>query len=155
MRQMMAALAVAVLLIGCTEEEPTYEFVLESFDKVEGPTVTAALDHFKTACPDLFRSWADVDRAVVKRGDSSLNYTGETFGWTREIWVEVKISDRPDHLRTAGGHTLFYILGTGKQPGMVIQKDVSARACGIEPAGGGSDTFVPDDGFEMLADLRS
>jgi len=73
------------------------------------------------------------------------------YGWQREVYVQVKIADRPASIPAewrVGGHTLIYILGAGHVAGIVAQKGTSRRMLGLpaEPSG--------EDGFLTVLDLH-
>lgn len=114
----------------------------------------AGLFGFMLSCEPLFRRyWGDVVKAEAYLGDPALNYTGATYGWTREMWVEVQISDKPRtipaEMRTAG-HKLIWVAGGGAKPGLIAKKDQAAEVCGMPTSRNGSDVFKADGGFAVL-----
>lgn len=154
---------VAILLMAVTasgeEKAPPAKGITINLKGAPSPEeqarIKAGLIAFMASCEPLFRQyWSDVVKAEAYQGDPTENYTGKRYGWDREFWIEVKITEQPRRIPAemrAAGHTLMWVAGTGQRPGLIAKKDQAAAVCGMPVSGNGSDVFKPDPGFTVLA----
>lgn len=159
-KTLIAIFAAITALTGCGDDKPpppqSFNIVLTRNPSVaDQARLKAGLNAFMTACEPLFRKyWGDIVKAEAYMGDPTMNYTGQRYGWTREIWVEVDVAERPRAIPNqweAWGHKLMWVAGAGAQPGLIAKKDQAALVCGMKPSGNGSDVFQPNNGFQVLA----
>jgi hypothetical protein len=108
---------------------------------------------FGSACPSLFsRFHSDIVSILAEVDDTAARYLEEEKGWHRNVYLRVMLSERADSMPRewrAGGNTLHYWLGAGREPGVRSQKDQSQLACGFPP-GNGSDVFTPVPALAFL-----
>ena len=135
-------LAAALGLAGCGDDpvEATHIVVRGEISEGQAVVVSEAIAAFERACPDLTgRYWGDVESAEatvwgpdVVKDLLEIDYRWEQWGWTRWIEINVKIVDDPKTIPRdyqASGHTLYYFLGGGRQPGVDGKKTQSQLLC--------------------------
>ena len=153
-KTLIAALAVLAMTSGQALAQG-YNITLKGNpDQADQARLKNGLGTFMLACEPLFRRyWGDVVKAEAYLGDPALNYTGTTYGWNREMWIEVQVADSPRTIPVgmrAAGHKLMWVAGAGTKPGLIAKKDQAAEICGMKPSGNGSDVFQSFNGFQVL-----
>jgi len=125
------------------EPDPASQVTIENPWPGDAEVVKSAMEVFAVNCPGLFGPFRrDVEqiRALVYHDLLGVN---EDKGWNQMIEVRVQLSrdaaSMPVSWR-AGGHTLYYYLGAGRDPGITAKKEQSQLACGM-PTSRGNDTF--------------
>jgi hypothetical protein len=100
---------------------------------------------FLIARPSIQKYVNAIENAKASLMDlTRYDYTYEDYGWTKQIYIEIKLKDRTDLPRGWGadGQTLHYIIGSGNTPGIVAKKAVSQVFADM-PVDDSADTFVP------------
>lgn len=155
-------LAGVFLLAACGDDAPPPVYKIT----VQGPIsdsdlgkMKSGLEVFQKACAPLFdRYWSDVVRAEARINDPKMNYTGEQYGWTGEIWIEIQISEKPKRIPRdmhAWGHTLHYLAGGSARPGLIAKKEQSSLVCNMGPSPKGDDVYKAVEGFAVLGGIGS
>jgi len=165
MKNFFALVFAALLLVGCGENEPPKRATINvegTFGKNQAEAIQKALAAFKVACKPLFSDyWGDVASATALVGPEIVSGGASTwrhdkFGWQQSIQLEIllkgKLAAVPEAFH-ADGHTLYYYLGGGDQPGMVVEKAQSARVCGFTVDPAGNDLFVANSAFAVTDTL--
>lgn len=85
-------------------------------------------------------------------------YAQEELGWYTEVELSIKIKNAanfPADLRMVPGHTLHYFIGGGKEPGILMIKDVSALFLGIPETSinPSTHTFVSNEAYRIADEL--
>lgn len=148
------ALATMISKLLSHDDNPGPGFTVDMrTDKVSREQVDQALAAFRAACVPLGgKYWGDVIEAKAVVQDTFAEYR-QRKGWGAEIELSVKLPDDPkimpaatDAYGVAAGHTLWYYLGGGDDPGVFAKKRVSQGLCGLRPNEDGADGFlrVPD-----------
>lgn len=135
----------ALVLTSCSEptKQSQADVIINSkLPQKEKQITKKAVDAFFAACPQLREYWSDVKSAQADIHQPSAFYRSEQYGWRKEIKLKVVLKNDtkkiPNEYR-AWGHTLYYFMGGGKQPGYVATKPQAQQVCGLQPSD--SDTF--------------
>jgi hypothetical protein len=150
MRTLAAFLALA-LLAGCDDPVPPAPAEItikipEQASEEDRTVIARAVKAFLTACPAIADGFGK--RYTLLKADlpaEPFDYQAEGWGWTRMVYVEVKRDD---------GHVLHFVLGGGRDNGVLSRKSISAEACGWAGNTDGSDTFHPLAEMKFLDDGR-
>lgn len=146
MKKFLLAAVFTLLVIGCSEPEPDVTIdVKGTFNQAEADIVTNAINAFKKSCAPLFEEyWQDVISATAGvesqimdagEGRTLKMPFAEKYGWHDTIQLVINVSESPEKIPTqfnAAGHTLYYRLGGGDQPGVSVNKMPSALICGYD-----------------------
>lgn len=141
MRAAVAAAVMAVLIAGCDgKTEADIPIAFDGKPTAEDrQVVSAAVKQLLLRCPDLRKGYGHQFTEIQAAAPSEpYPFMAEGWGWTRIVYVKVRRSD---------GHVLHYVLGGGRQPGILSRKSVSHEACGLRD---GDDVFEPLPALALL-----
>lgn len=145
----MKRLAIALCLLALTacgdgDDAKTMRWTIsnKTVADADRTEIATAIKTLHDVCPGLFENANSIAQAEASIWEA-MDYRSDLYGWNREVTLTptlINVPDLPENWR-AGGHTLFYYVGIGGQPGVVMSKDISMMICG--QAGQADDLFVP------------
>lgn len=152
-----AALVVAVLFafVDIAGAEPPVSFAIRS-QTVSQADAERVIAVFKENCAPLREYWDELEGVEVEVRDDELATNRLEKGWKTRVQLRLKVPENPRLIpvydpRTGviAGHTLYYDVGSGREPGMFASKRVSQLLCNL-PINQDGDTFVSIPGFDFL-----
>lgn len=114
---------------------------------------------FQNNCEGLQKYYNAVEKleaqVVTYRKGENPSYTEDKYGWLTELTLTISIrkdAKLPAGLQRLPGVTLYYYLGAGHSPGVVMMKDESALFYGIPETQitRGQNTFIRDDAYAIV-----
>lgn len=119
----------------------------EGIAETDKPLVARAVKAFTEQCPDLVRLADD-----IKDAKATWAYPGNTgnlqHGWRKPVELIVQFNQSPLDKRLvewrAFGHTCYYTMGGGLEPGWNTGKEPCARVCGV----------AVNHGVELFTEVR-
>jgi hypothetical protein len=91
------------------------------------------------------------DSIVMHYDTSNLDYRAERYGWKKQILIEMYVKrDYNTVPPDMAGQTLFYYIGAGKKPGIVINKWQAMQLCGLNQTNIGEDVHIPIDDVSFI-----
>lgn len=148
MKKFLMVAVFASFVVGCSDPAPDVTIDVQgTFSQSEADVITNAIDAFKQSCKPLFAEyWKDVISAtatiepqiiMTNDGRELKQPFAEKYGWRDTVHLIIAVADNPEKIPAsfnAAGHTLFFRLGGGDQPGVSISKRPAAVVCGYDNA---------------------
>jgi len=113
------------------------------------------LSDFQGECKGIrdYTESVEAITATISKNDVPYSYRQEKYGWMNEIEIQIEVKENT-HLPwpRLNGHTLYYFIGGGENPGIDILKDESAIFFGISEneIEKGKDTFISVPAFAKV-----
>lgn len=101
-------------------------------------------------CPSIRNYANDAVKIDFHYTESNLDYRRSSYGWEKQITIEISLPDDTDICPVEmAGHRLFYFIGRGLRPGIVVNKPQAAILCNIDGELDG-DVFIPVEEIHFL-----
>ena len=145
-----------------TVQEPrhlSWTLVSPNAENIDAEVLKNAIIIFQNNCEGLQKYSNAVEKleaqVVTYSKGANPSYTEERYGWLTELVLTISIkkdAKLPTALRMLPGVTLYYYLGAGHTPGVVMMKDESALFYGMaeNKIVKGQNTFVRDDSYSIV-----
>lgn len=145
-----------------TAQEPrhlSWTLVSTKSENIDAEILKNAIILFQNNCEGLQKYSNAVEKleaqVVTYSKGANPSYTEERYGWLTELVLTISIkkdAKLPTALRMLPGVTLYYYLGAGHTPGVVMMKDESALFYGMaeNKIVKGQNTFVRDDSYSIV-----
>ena len=136
-----------------------WSLVSTKSENIDADVLKRAIIIFQNNCKGLQKYYNAVEKleaqVVTYRKDENPSYTEERYGGLTELVLTISIKNDaklPSDLRMLPGVTLYYYLGAGHTPGIVMMKAESALFYGIaeNKIVKGQNTFVQDDAYSIV-----
>lgn len=172
----LAVILITVAIVGITltkddgvEEEVkkpqalNWSLVNTNSESIDVDILKKAIIIFQNNCEGLQKYYNAVEKleaqVVTYRKGENPSYTEERYGWLTELVLIISIkkdAKLPSDLRMLPGVTLYYYLGAGHTPGIVMMKEESALFYGIaeNKIVMGQNTFVQDDAYSIVDSIH-
>lgn len=140
--KVLTCLITVLHITGCSESKEQKGKVDMSFSSPQSESwgaeettyVKSLVQSFANQCKPLARYWSDVESAELSI-EPAMPYM-ERMGWTRSVYVKVKIKDSPEVIPgnfRARGHTCHYNLGSNfHEAGLFASKSPCKMLCETE-----------------------
>jgi hypothetical protein len=126
----------------------------DSAVNLSNETLIQILSSFENHCAGLQKYPDAIESAKVDVRKSWQGYPCDEYGWNNIIMIQVVIKNEADiPIRGIGGNTLYYFIGGGNNPGIVIKKDVSALFYGFQSFKESEDSFISDTSYRKVDNL--
>lgn len=145
-----------------TAQEPrhlSWTLVSTNAENIDAEILKNAIILFQNNCEGLQKYSNAVEKLEVQvvtyRKGGNPSYTEDKYGWLTEVTLTISIrkdAKLPAGLQRLPGVTLYYYLGAGHTPGVVMLKDESALFYGIPETQikRGQNTFIKDDAYAIV-----
>ena len=145
-----------------TVEKPqtlNWSLVSTKSENIDAEVLKNAIVLFQNNCEGLQKYSNAVEKleaqVVTYSKGANPSYTEERYGWLTELTLTISIrkdAKLPAGLQRLPGVTLYYYLGAGHSPGVVMMKDESALFYGIPETQikRGQNTFIRDDAYAIV-----
>ena len=145
-----------------TAQEPrhlSWSLVSTKSENIDAEILKNAIILFQNNCEGLQKYSNAVEKleaqVVTYSKGANPSYTEERYGWLTELVLTISIkkdAKLPTALQMLPGVTLYYYLGAGHTPGVVMMKDESALFYGMaeNKIVKGQNTFVQDDSYSIV-----
>lgn len=136
-----------------------WSLVSTKSENIDADVLKRAIVIFQNNCEGLQKYYNAVEKleaqVVTYSKGANPSYTEERYGWLTELVLTISIKNDaklPSDLRMLPGVTLYYYLGAGHTPGIVMMKAESALFYGIaeNKIVKGQNTFVQDDAYSIV-----
>lgn len=136
-----------------------WSLVSTKSENIDAEILKNAIILFQNNCEGLQKYSNAVEKleaqVVTYSKGANPSYTEERYGWLTELVLTISIkkdAKLPTALRMLPGVTLYYYLGAGHTPGVVMMKDESALFYGMaeNKIVKGQNTFVRDDSYSIV-----
>ena len=136
-----------------------WSLVSTKSENIDAEILKNAIILFQNNCEGLQKYSNAVEKleaqVVTYSKGANPSYTEERYGWLTELVLSISIkkdAKLPTALRMLPGVTLYYYLGAGHTPGVVMMKDESALFYGMaeNKIVKGQNTFVRDDSYSIV-----
>lgn len=171
----LAVILITVAIVGITltkddgvEEEVkkpqalNWSLVNTDSESIDVGFLKNAIIIFQNNCEGLQKYYNAVEsleaQVVTYRKGENPSYTEERYGWLTEVVLTISIKNDaklPSDLRMLPGVTLYYYLGAGHTPGIVMMKEESALFYGVaeNKIVMGQNTFVQDNAYSVVESI--
>lgn len=144
-----AAVGAALVLGACGDDAGGFKVsVPDTLAEPDRSMAVKAIEALAAACPRLRDAWPDFTKAEADIEPASMSESrgaAGARGWGRTVLLQVTVDGQARHFPAdirAWGHTLQFVMGGGRKPGIYVMKDQAGWICGMEP--GTTYKDVPD-----------